>query len=152
MSKNIEVLLRDHVTALGECGDVVRVRSGYARNYLVPYGLATESTPENKKLMDRRRIKLDAVAAVKTAEMDAWLAKLSTVVLSTQERADEQGHLFGSVNAAAIVVLLAKAGHKVDEKNVRLDAPLKTVGEHKVKIHVHGDRHAEIVVNVVKSA
>ena len=64
MSKNIEVLLRDHVHALGECGDVVKVRSGYARNYLVPYGLATEATPENKKLMDRRRIKLDAVAAV----------------------------------------------------------------------------------------
>ena len=152
MSKNIEVLLRNHVTALGECGDVVRVRTGYARNYLVPYGLATEATPENKKLMDRRRIKLDAVAAVKTAEMDAWLAKLSTVVLTTNERADEQGHLFGSVNAAAITVLLEKAGHKVDEKNVRLDAPLKTVGEHRVKIHVHGDRHAEIIVNVVKSA
>ncbi len=152
MAKNIEVLLRDHVTALGECGDVVRVRTGYARNYLVPYGLATEATPENKKLMDRRRIKLDAVAVIKNAEMDAWLAKLSAVVLSTEERADDQGHLFGSVNASAIVMLLGKAGHKVDEKNVRLDAPLKSVGEHKVKIHVHGDRHAEIIVNVVKSA
>jgi len=152
MSKNIEVLLREHVPSLGDCGDVVRVRTGYARNYLVPYGLATQSTPENKKLMDRRRVKLDAAAAVKTAEMDAWLATLSVVVLSTEERADEQGHLFGSVNAAAIAALLGKQGHVVDEKNVRLDTPLKTVGEHKVKIHVHGERHAEITVNVVKSA
>jgi len=152
MAKHIEVLLRDHVPSLGECGEVVRVRTGYARNFLVPRGHATEATPENKKLMDRRRVKLDALAAVKTAEMDAWLAKLSTVVLTTEQRADEQGHLFGSVNAAAIVELLAQAGHVVDEKNVRLDAPLKTVGEHKVKIHVHGERHAEIVVNVVKSA
>lgn len=152
MSKNIEVLLRDHVQALGECGDIVKVRTGFARNYLLPFGLATEATPENKKLMDRRRIKLDALAAVKNAEMDAWIAKLGAVELTTTERADDEGHLFGSVNAAAITALLAAAGHKVEEKNVRLDAALKTVGEHKVKLHVHGDRFAEIVVKVVKSA
>ncbi len=152
MSKNIEVLLRDHVHALGECGDVVKVRSGYARNYLVPYGLATEATPENKKLMDRRRIKLDAVAAVKTAEMDAWISTLSGVAVTTPERADDQGHLFGSVNAASIVALLKAAGHTVEEKNVRLDAPLKLVGEHTVKIHVHGDRFAAIRVVIVASA
>jgi large subunit ribosomal protein L9 len=152
MSRNIEVLLRDHVDALGECGDVVKVRSGYARNYLVPHGLATEATPENKKLMARRRIKLDAIAVVKNAEMDAWIAKLSTVELSTEERADDEGQLFGSVNAAAISALLAAAGHKIEERNVRLDAPLKHVGDHKVKLHVHGDRFAEILVKIVKSA
>ena len=152
MSKNIEVLLRDHVQALGECGDIVKVRTGYARNFLVPFGLATEATPENKKLMDRRRIKLDALAAVKNAEMDAWIAKLGAVEVTTTERADDEGHLFGSVNAAAIVALLAAAGHKIEEKNVRLDAPLKSVGDHKVKLHVHGDRFAEIVVKVQKSA
>lgn len=152
MSKNIEVLLRDHVHALGECGDVVRVRSGYARNYLVPYGLATEATDDNKKLMVRRRVKLDAIAVVKNAEMDAWIAKLGAVELTTSERADDEGHLFGSVNAAAIVALLANAGHKVEERNVRLEAPLKTIGDHKVKLHVHGERFAEILVKVVKSA
>ena len=130
----------------------MRVRSGYARNYLVPYGLATEATDDNKKLMARRRIKLDAIAVVKNAEMDAWIAKLSVVELSTNERADDEGHLFGSVNAAAIVALLASAGHKIEERNVRLDAPLKTVGDHKVKLHVHGERFAEILVKVVKSA
>ena len=152
MSKHIEVLLRDHVNALGECGDVVRVRSGYARNYLVPHGLATEATPENKKLMERRRVKLEAQAVVKNAEMDAWIARLAGVALATTERADDQGHLFGSVNAAAIVALLAGAGHAVEEKNVRLDAPLKTVGLHTVRIHVHGDKFAEIAVNVVAGA
>jgi large subunit ribosomal protein L9 len=152
MSKNVEVLLRDHVQSLGQCGDVVRVRSGYARNYLLPHGLATEATPENKKLMERRRVKLEAVAAVKNAEMDAWIAKLAGLVLTTTERADAQGHLFGSVNAPAIVGLLAAAGHVVEEKNVRLEAPLKTVGEHTVKIHVHGDRFAEIKVVVNASA
>lgn len=152
MSKNIEVLLRDHVQSLGECGDVVRVRTGYARNYLMPLGLATQATPENKKLMERRRVKLDAVAAVKTAEMDAWISELGGVTLTTAERADDEGHLFGSVNAASIVALLAAAGHTVEERNVRLDAPLKTVGEHKVKLHVHGDRFAEIVVNVTKAS
>ncbi len=152
MSKQIEVLLRDHVRALGECGDVVRVRSGYARNYLLPYGLATEATPENKRLMERRRVKLDAITVVKNAEMDAWIAKLASVELSTAERADDQGHLFGSVNAVAIVALLAKAGHAVEEKHVRLEAPLKTVGVHSVKIHVHGERFAEIKVTVTAGA
>lgn len=152
MSTHIEVLLRDDVTALGECGDVVRVRTGYARNYLLPRGLATEATDDNKKLMARRRKKLDAVKAIKAAETDAFVARLSAVVVTTTERADDAGHLFGSVNAAGLAALLTAAGHPVDEKNVRLDAPIKNVGEHKVKVHVHGDRHAEITVNVVKSA
>lgn len=150
MAKNIEVLLRDHVDALGECGDVVRVRAGFARNYLLPCGLATEATPENKALMARRRKKLDAAAAIKNAEMDAFIAKLSGVTVEKSEKADAQGHLFGSVNAATVVALLSAAGFTVEEKNVRLEAPLKTVGEHLVKIHVHRDRTAEVKV-VVKA-
>jgi large subunit ribosomal protein L9 len=70
-------------------------------------------------------------------------------VVTTRAKADENGHLFGSVNAAAIVELVAKAGHAVEEKDVRLDAPLKTLGAHVVKIHVHGERSADVTVNVL---
>ena len=110
------------------------------------------ATPENKKLMDRRRVRLDAEAAVKHAEMDAWIAILSAQTLTTTERADEAGHLYGSVSPAAIVALLAAKGHPVEERNVRIGTPIKQVGEHKVKVHVYGDKEAEMTVNVVAAA
>ena len=147
--KNVEVLLRENVESLGMCGDVVKVAPGYARNYLVPYGKAVQATPENKKLMDRRRVRLEAEAAIKNAEMDAWIATLSALTLTTSERADETGRLYGSVSATSIVALLAEKGHTVEERNVRLEAPIKQVGEHKVIVHVHGDKEAEMTVNVL---
>ena len=150
--KNVEILLRENVDSLGMCGDVVKVAPGYARNYLVPYGKAVQATPENKRLMDRRRVRLEAEAAVKHAEMDAWIATLSSLTLTTNERADEAGHLYGSVSPAAIVALLAQKGHPVEERNVRIDTPIKQVGEHKVKVHVYGDKEAEMTVNVVAAA
>src|SRR5687767_2800153 len=98
----MEVLLRDHVESLGECGDVVAVAPGFARNYLFPQRLAVEATEDNKKQMVRRKVTLQAEAAVKHEEMEAWISALSGVTLSTVERADAEGHLYGSVNAGAI--------------------------------------------------
>jgi large subunit ribosomal protein L9 len=147
---NIEVLLREHVQHLGKCGDVVRVRPGYARNFLYPNGLATEATEDNKRLMARKRGRLDQEEAVRNAEIDARVASLQGVSVTCTMKADETGHLFGSVNAGTIAELLAAQGEKrFSEKDVRLDAPLKTVGEHLVKLHVHGDRFAEISVRVL---
>jgi large subunit ribosomal protein L9 len=145
---NIEVLLREQVQHLGKCGDVVRVRPGYARNFLFPNGFATEATEENKKLMARKRARLDIEERKRDEEIDARVAKLTGVVVSTSAKADDQGHLFGSVSAAAISELLVAAGHGVPEKDVRLDAPIKTVGAHAVKVHIHGERFAEVTVNV----
>jgi large subunit ribosomal protein L9 len=144
----IEILLRNDVESLGECGDVVSVAPGYARNYLFPRRLAVEATDDNKRQMQRRKVQLQAEAAVKTAEMEAWIGELAKVSLATTERADAEGRLYGSVNAAAIVELLRAAGHTIEEKNVRLDAPIKNVGTHTVKIHVHGERFAEIPLEV----
>jgi large subunit ribosomal protein L9 len=144
----MEVLLRDHVESLGECGDVVAVAPGFARNYLFPQRLAVEATADNKKQMVRRKVTLQAEAAVKHEAMEAWIAELSKVTLVTVERADAEGHLYGSVNAGAIAGLLEQAGHKVEEKNVRLDAPIKTVGTHTIQIHVHKDRFAQVALRV----
>jgi large subunit ribosomal protein L9 len=148
MARNVEVLLRENVKDLGRCGDVVKVSPGFARNFLYPRKIAMEATAENKKAMARRRLVLDALEAKKTAEVVALVATLNGLELKTSARSDEQGHLFGSVNAANIVELLREKGHGFEEKAVRLEAPIKQVGSHPVKLHVHGDHHAEIVVVV----
>ncbi|MBI5434199.1 MAG: 50S ribosomal protein L9 [Planctomycetes bacterium] len=148
MANKVEVLLREHVQYLGKCGDVVVVAAGYARNYLFPRSLATVANDDNKKQMARRRSRLDAEDAARTAELDKLVAVLAAVTVTTKAKADAQGHLYGSVNADQIAELLTKSGHPTEEKHVRLDAPLKTVGKHAVKVHVHGERTADVTVVV----
>jgi large subunit ribosomal protein L9 len=152
MSARIEVLLRENLKNLGRCGDVVTVAPGYARNYLLPRRLAIHANDENKRAMLSRRARLDAEEAQLAKVTLAKVAALSGVVLKTSGRADEGGHLFGSVNAAQIASLLAAAGHAVAEKDVRLESPLKSVGTHSVRIHVHADTFAEVKVEVAAEA
>ena len=148
MARKVEVLLREHVRDLGKCGDIVKVAPGYARNFLLPRRVAVEATEDNKKAMLRRRAVLDAEEAKRSAELEARIAALAGVVVRTSGKADEGGHLYGSVNAGTVAGLLAAQGHVFDEKSVRLDTPIKQVGAHAVKIHVHGDRFAEVQVIV----
>jgi large subunit ribosomal protein L9 len=152
MRTRVEVLLREHVSNLGRCGDVVQVAPGYARNYLLPRKLAIQATDDNKRAMLRRRARLDADEARKSKETLARVETLNGVVLKTSGKADGAGQLFGSVNAARIVELLASAGHAVAQDDVRLDSPLKTVGAHEVRIHVHGETFATIKVEVEAEA
>lgn len=153
MPQKVEVLLRENLKNLGKCGDVVRVPPGYARNYLIPRKLATAASDEQKRLMARRRIRLDAEEAKRDAEIEARAAKLQGIALATSSKADEGGHLYGSVSAANIVELLHKAGHgAVTEKDVRLDTPIKAVGAHTVKLHVFGDRYVDVQVVVTADA
>jgi large subunit ribosomal protein L9 len=146
--KTMEVLLRENLESLGRCGDVVKVRSGYARNYLLPNRLAIAATPDNKKAMERRRLRLDAEEAEHEAEIETRVLVMQAVSLETAEKADENGHLYGSVNAGRIAEMLVAEGKPVEEKDVRLDGPIKTVGTHTVRVHVHGDRFAEVTLEV----
>lgn len=148
MSKNVEVLLRDNVKDLGRCGDIVKVSPGYARNFLLPRRIAVTANEDNKKAMVRRRALLDVEDAKRDAEVQVRVDSLNGIMVQTKVRADEHGHLYGSVNAATIIELLARAGHKYEEKAVRMDVAIKEVGTHAVKIHVHGDRFAEVKVVV----
>jgi large subunit ribosomal protein L9 len=150
MGQHIKVLLREHVDNLGRIGDVVRVRQGYARNFLMPRGLATEASEENVKLMARRRSKVEAVEAAQEAELVVLATRLNGVKVTIKERADENGSLYGSVNAAQIARLLSDLGHgQFDDKQVRLDAPLKTVGEHSVAVHLKGVHNSTVTVEIV---
>jgi len=146
--KTVQLLLRETVPHVGKVGDVVDVKTGYARNYLVPRQLAVEATPANIEIMKRRRARYDAEEAAMMAEIDARVTALAEVTVTTSGKADENGHLYGSVNAAGIVKLLKEAGHEFDEKAVRLAEPIKTVGSHEVDVHVHGDRAAKVTVVV----
>jgi large subunit ribosomal protein L9 len=152
MASKVEVLLRENMKNLGKCGEVVRVAPGYARNYLLPNRLATQATAENVKAMAKRRLVLDAEEAKQTAELVAKVQALSAVTLSTKMKADESGHLYGSLHAALIVQLLAAQGWPVEEKAVKLDAPIKTLGTHKVKIHVHAEHEAEVAITIEPEA
>ena len=152
MASKVEVLLRENLKNLGKCGEVVRVAPGYARNFLLPRKLATQATEENKKAMAKRRVKLDAEEAQRTAEIVAKATALSAVVLSTKMKADDTGHLYGSHNAALVVQLLGAQGWPIEEKAVKLDAPIKSVGTHKVKIHVHAEHDAEVAITIEAEA
>ena len=146
--KNVEVLLRENVADLGRCGDVVTVRPGYARNYLLPMKLAVPATDDNKRLMVRRRAQLDAEEAARNQELDARVTALAALQLATVQKADENGHLYGSVNAAVVAQLLHDAGFALDEHDVRLEGPIKTVGTHSVRVHLHAERYADVSVEV----
>jgi large subunit ribosomal protein L9 len=126
----------------------VRVAPGYARNYLVPRRLAVEATAENIRSMERRRARYEVEVREQEAEMAGKLEALGNLRLVTVEKADESGTLYGSVSAAAIARLLARAGHPIDERNVRLEEPIKTVGVHEVPVHVYGEHYAGIQVIV----
>ncbi|MSR63641.1 MAG: 50S ribosomal protein L9 [Planctomycetes bacterium] len=146
--KNLHLLLRENVPFLGSIGEVVRVRSGYARNYLLPLKLAVDATPENVRLMERKRVRLAADEKAREAQINARLEALGKITLSVVEKADASGTLYGSVGPGTIVKLLAKAGVQVEEKDIRLEEPIKSVGSHEVPIHVWGEHYAGIQIVV----
>ncbi len=146
--RETEILLREHVKNLGRCGDIVKVAPGYARNYLIPNKIGIEANEDNKKAMERRRVRLDAEEAALLAEIDARLTAFAKLELKSVQRCDDHGHLYGSVNALAIVGMMGEAGHEISEKSVRLERPIKSVGSHQVTIHLHAERSGEVSVIV----
>lgn len=143
-----EVLLRETVKDLGIVGDVVKVRPGFARNYLFPRKLATTATDENRKVIARKRAVYDQQQKELLADIQRRKAALAEVTVTTREKADESGHLYGSVGAARIAELLAAKGFQLAESAVRLERPLKNVGSHEVTVHLHGEHSVEITVVV----
>jgi large subunit ribosomal protein L9 len=148
MAKTVELLLREDIENLGNCGEVVTVAAGYARNFLLPRRFAETASAENIKMIARRRTRFDEARAVRMLEFKAQVNALEGVSIQTEVRADQDGHLYGSVNAAAIVKLLAEAGHKVEERQVLLSSPIKSVGATEVEIRIHGDMKVTVALSV----
>ena len=150
--KNLQLLLRENVPSLGHIGEIVRVRQGYARNYLVPRKLAVEATPENVRAMEKRRVRAEVEEKAREAQISARIEVLGKITLSVVEKADASGTLYGSVGPATIVKLLARAGVETEEKDIRLEEPIKSVGTHEVPIHVFGEHYAGIQIVVEAEA
>ncbi len=144
----IEAILREDVKTLGRAGEMVRVKPGYARNYLLPQGLAFEATEGNKK-----RIAAESKARTSRDQADKTEAQkvattLSDVTLNLSGKAGEEGKLFGSITSQDVADALARAGHTVDKRRIELDHPIKTIGEHAVTIRLHPEVHAQLRVSV----
>lgn len=145
----MKVILLERVQNLGRLGDVVEVRAGYGRNYLVPEGKAVSATPANLEAFQARREELAREETERLTQAQARAAGLADFVLEIAAQAGEDGRLFGSVGTHDISDALNAAGHPVDRAEVRLpEGPLKRVGDHPVKLHLHPEVDMEIVVRV----
>ncbi|MFN7570539.1 MAG: 50S ribosomal protein L9 [Betaproteobacteria bacterium] len=145
----MQVILLDRVANLGQLGDVVKVKEGYARNYLIPHGKARRATDAALKEFEARRAELEAAQAERLAAAQALAEKLNGLTVHIGAKAGVDGRLFGSVTNVDVAEALARLGHKVERAQIRMpQGPLKQVGEHKLTISLHTDVTAEIAVAV----
>jgi large subunit ribosomal protein L9 len=145
----MEVILLEKVKNVGGIGDRVRVKSGFARNFLIPQGKATLATPANIDKFEARRAELEAKAATELEAAQARAKKLQGQVLRLKAQAGSEGKLFGSVGTVDIAEACGKLGVPVERSEVRMhEGPLRVVGEHKVDLHLHTDVNVELTVIV----
>ena len=145
----MEVILREDVPSLGKTGQIVKVKPGYARNFLFPRNLAYEATEGNKKRIAAETRARGVRNAAEKTEAEKAAAALSAVALTIAGKAGEEGKLFGSVTAQDIAEALGRAGHQVDRRRIELDHPIKSLGDHAVRVRLHPEVHAEVRVTVV---
>jgi len=144
----VQLILREDVYRLGEAGELVSVRPGYARNYLLPQGKAMLATAGRvKELEHQRRIVADKLAK-ELADLEAVKKKLAGLTLAFTAQAGEEGKLFGSITAQQIADQLAEKGFAIDRRKVVLDEPIKSTGEHTVSVRLRGDVVADVAVKV----
>ena len=149
----MQVILLEKVANLGNLGDVVKVRDGYGRNFLIPQRKARTATAAALREFEARRAELEAAAAAKMAEAQALAQKMEGLTVQLVQKAGVDGRLFGSVTNHDIADALTKMGLAVAKSQVRLpNGPLKTVGEHVVSVAPHGDVVVDVTVQVVAQA
>jgi large subunit ribosomal protein L9 len=146
----MQIILLEKVPNVGDLGDVVKVRQGYARNYLIPQGKAKRATEENVKAIEAKRAELEQAAATKLAAAQERVAKLEGLKVQVTQKAGVDGRLFGSVTNVDIVDALQALGHSVEKSMVRMpEGTLKHVGEFPITIALHSDALAQITVLVL---
>jgi len=145
----MQIILLEKVVNLGDLGEIVKVKDGYARNFLIPGGRARRATEANKAAFEARRAELEKVAAAKLAEAQAQGEKLAGSTIKLTQKAGVDGRLFGSVTNHDVADELKKQGSDVHKSQVRLpNGPIKTVGDTTVAVSLHTDVDAEITVSV----
>ena len=146
----MQIILMEKVSNIGNLGDVVKVKDGYARNYLIPHGKAKRATPENIKLLEAKRAELEQAAGQKLATAQAQAEKLEGMTVQITQKSGVDGRLFGSVTNSDIVEALQAQGVTIEKASIRMpDGPLKHTGEHPLVVSLHIDVVAHITVSVV---
>ena len=146
----MQVILMEKVANLGELGDVVKVKDGFARNFLIPHGKAKRATPENLKAFESRRAELEKAQSEVLAKAQERGSKLDGLIVQITQKAGPDGRLFGSVTNYDVVEELKKQGHEVERAMIRMpQGPLKQVGEYPLQIALHTDVTVTVKVSVL---
>ena len=148
----VQVILSEDVHALGDAGDIVSVKPGYARNYLIPQGKAMIATAERVNEVEHQKRVINEKLAKEFSDLNAVKEKLHGMKLETVAQAGEEGKLFGSVTAANLAELIAGQGLEIDKRKIQLAEPIKTVGEHTVNVRLRSDVMADFKVTVLAAS
>jgi large subunit ribosomal protein L9 len=147
--RGVELLLIQDIDHLGKQGDVVDVRPGYAKNYLLPQGLATIATDHHKRMVEKHRSKLNEIQKARMAGLRTLAEELAQLSVTIEANANDEGHLYGSVGPTEIVNALKRQEHVITADQVRLKGPLKELGLYTVKIHLGHEIESDLKVWVV---
>jgi large subunit ribosomal protein L9 len=146
----MEIILLEKIANLGALGDRVRVKPGYARNFLIPRGKATEATATNLARFEARRAELERIAAEALAKAKARAEQLAELIVTLSVKTGSEGRLFGSVGPADIASAVSAAGIELQKQEVRLPTgSIRQIGEYDVDLHLHGEVRTQIRVNVI---
>ena len=146
----MQIILLEKISNVGNLGDVVKVKAGFARNYLIPQGKAKRATPDNLKVIEAQRAELEAAAAAKLTAAQELATKLEGLQVQVTQKSGVDGRLFGSVTNVDIVAALKAQGFTVEKADVRMPSgPLKHVGDHPLVVALHSDAVANITVSVI---
>jgi large subunit ribosomal protein L9 len=148
----MEVILLERIAKLGQMGDTVRVKDGFARNYLLPKGKALRATEANKAKFQTMKAELEARNLERKGEAQQVASRLEGQSFAVLRQAAETGQLYGSVSARDLAGILGNAGFLVDRSQIALNAPIKTIGRHKVSILLHPEVEVTVTVNVARNA
>jgi large subunit ribosomal protein L9 len=150
-TKTMQVILLERIGRLGQMGDIVRVKDGFARNFLLPNGKALRATPENRQRFDKERVHLEARNLELKTEAEAVAVKLEGKSFVTIRQAGDTGQLYGSVSTRDIAEAMMRDGFTIERRQVLLDRPIKTLGVHELRIGLHPEVAVKVMVNVARS-
>ena len=148
----MQVILLERIGRLGQMGDVVTVKDGFARNFLLPQGKALRATNANRERFERERAQLEARNLELKSEAEAIAAKLQGHSFIVIRQAGDSGQLYGSVATRDIASIVTQGGFSIDRRQVMLDRPIKTLGLHEVRIGLHAEVEPHVIINVARSS
>jgi len=146
--RTVNLILKEDVPALGDAGAVVKVKVGYARNFLLPKGKAILATESKITQLEHNKRVVEEKLAKELSDLSAMRNRLAAIELNVTAKAGEEGKLFGSVTSAQVAGLLAEKGFEIDRRKIALSEPIKEIGEHKIPVRLRGELVAEVTLRV----